>query len=187
MPRIEPLEPPYSPELQEIFARLMPPGFEPLTLFRVIGRNPRVLRRMQRGGLLDPGSVCVRLRELAIARTTARCGAGYEFGVHAAFFGQAAGLSANDYRAIVQGPQDTRWSEQERLVLRLADALHDDGDVSEELDGALSRAFSEAQRIELVVLCGLYHAVSFACRAFRLSPEPGTEAFASLVHSPSSP
>lgn len=160
----------------------MPPGMEPLNLFRVVGQNPRVLRRMQRGGLLDPGSISLRLRELAILRTTARCDASYEFGVHAASFREAAGFSGDDLRAIARdAPEAAPLGEQEKLVLRLADGLHLRGDVSDELDAELSERFSEAQRIELVMLCGLYHAVSFMCRALRVPLEPGTECFAALV------
>jgi len=180
--RIEPLSEPYPEDVAETLRRLMPPGVPPIGLFRVVGKNPRVLKRMQRGGLLDPGSISLRVRELVILRTTARCGAGYELGVHATFFGPVAKLSAEDVAAVVaRGPADARWSDEERLALRLVDALHDHGDVDDDLWSALTTCYDEAQRIELVMLCGLYHAVSFLCRTLRLEPEPGTETFAALL------
>src|SRR5579871_6669915 len=89
MPRLEPLPPPYRPSVTEDFSKLMPPGVEPLGLFKTLAHNPRVLGRVRRGGLLDPGSISIRARELVILRTTALCGAEYEWGVHAAFFGGA--------------------------------------------------------------------------------------------------
>ncbi|MEM1416580.1 MAG: carboxymuconolactone decarboxylase family protein [Myxococcota bacterium] len=185
MSRLEPLAPPYPEDVSKTFAKLMPPGMPPLALFRVVARNPRVLRRMQRGGLLDPGSIPLRLRELTILRTTARCGAGYELAVHAAFFGGAAGFTREDIEAAARGAvSDPRWSAQERLALALADALHDEGDVGDTLHAELARAFSPAQHVELVMLVGLYHAVSFLCRAFRLPPEAGTEALAQLAEAP---
>ena len=92
MSRIEPLEAPYSEEVLASFAKLMPPGMEPLKLFRVLGHNPRVLRRIQRGGLLDPGAVSLRLRELVILRTCALCSGEYEWGVHATLFAPSAEL-----------------------------------------------------------------------------------------------
>ena len=182
MPRLEPLDPPYSDEVAASFERLMPPGIAPLQLFRTVGNNPRVLTRMQRGGLLDPGSISVRARELAILRTTARCGAGYEFGVHAAFFGATAELDRAAIEAVASAPSDdARWAPEDRAVLALADALHDTCDLDDEQYASFVEHFSAAQQVELVVLCGQYHAVSYACRAFRLDPEPGTEAWAALV------
>src|SRR5262249_23183295 len=70
--RINPLAPPYADRLAEDFAALMPPGVPPIALFRTLAKNPRVLRRVRRGGLLDPGSITVRQREIVILRTTAR-------------------------------------------------------------------------------------------------------------------
>lgn len=54
--RIAPLKEPYPPKVLEDFDKLMP-GMEPLRLFRTLAHNPRVLRRVRRGGLLDPGSI----------------------------------------------------------------------------------------------------------------------------------
>ena len=137
---------------------------------------------MQRGGLLDPGSISVRLRELAILRTTARCGAAYEFAVHAAFFAGMAGLSPDDVGAVARlGEPDGRWSTEDALVLSLADHLHAHQALDDDLDARLAASFDAAQRIELVMLCGLYHTVSMMCRALRLEIEPTTERWAALV------
>ena len=90
MSRIDPASPPFTDRVAEDLEKLMPPGMEPIRLFRVLARNPRLLRRVRRGGLLDPGSVSLRQRELMILRTTARCRGEYEWGVHVGFFGGAA-------------------------------------------------------------------------------------------------
>ena len=58
-PRIAPMEPPYPPEMQAAFDRVMA-GKPPLTLFRIVARNPRVLSRLFGGGLLDKGSITLR-------------------------------------------------------------------------------------------------------------------------------
>ncbi len=87
--RIAPIDPPYPPEVQAEFDKLMR-GAPPLLLFRTVARNPRVLQRMMAGGLLDRGSISLRSRELMILRTCARCGAEYEWGVHIATFGVKA-------------------------------------------------------------------------------------------------
>src|SRR5690349_732891 len=87
--RIAPVDPPYAPGVQAAFDAVMR-GAPPLTLFRVVARNPRALARLMAGGLLDRGSITLRQRELMILRTTALCGAEYEWGVHVAAYGAKA-------------------------------------------------------------------------------------------------
>lgn len=147
----------------------MPPGMEPLALFRTLAHNPRVLRRVQRGGLLDPGSISLRFRELVILRTCALCGADYEWGVHATLFAGGAGLDESQRRA---GPEDAGWTTEERLVLELCDELHHTSTVGDALWSRLADSFSHAQLVEVVTLAGLYHAISFVVNAFEVAPEP---------------
>lgn len=172
MNRISPIEPPYSEEVSKTFARLMPEGMEPLRLFRTLAHNPRVLRRIQRGGLLDPGSISVRLRELAILRTCACCGAAYEWGVHATLFGGAAELDDVQLRATWTGAPHEVWTDDERAVLRMCEELHATASVGEETWALLRAHFDDAQCIELVTLAGLYHAVSFVVNATQVDAEP---------------
>lgn len=176
-PRIAPLQPPYPPAVQADFDKVMR-GAPPLMLFRVLGRNPRVLSRLIAGGLLDRGAVSMRQRELMILRTTARCGAEYEWGVHVAAYGGKCGWTADERRASVRDDAAAPcWAPDEALIVRLADALHDAGDVDDALWQALGRAFTEEQLVELVMLGGLYHAVSFSLNAFRVPLEPSAPRF----------
>jgi len=171
-PRIAPLEPPYPPAMQADFDRVMR-GAPPLLLFRVLGRNARVLSRLFAGGLLDRGSITPRQRELMILRTTVRCGAEYEWGLHAAAYGAHVGWTPAQLRASVHGAaSDPAWQPDEALIVRLADALHETGDVDDALWAELRAAFSDEQRVELVMLAGFYHMVSFTLRAFRIPLEP---------------
>jgi len=178
-PRIAPLDPPYPPAMQADFDKLMR-GAPPLLLFRVIGRNARVLDRMMAGGLLDRGSISVRQRELMILRTTALCGAEYEWGVHVAAYGATAGWTPPQLAASVHGgPADIAWSADQQLIVELADTLHRTNDVNDVLWQRLDDTFTHEQLIELVMLAGLYHAVSFTLRAFRVPLEPNTPPFPS--------
>ena len=104
--RVQPLQPPYATEIQAAFDRVMPPGMPPLKLFRSMAHNPRVLQRMLAGGLLDRGSIELRERELLILRTTALCGAEYEWGVHVAAFAGKAGFSAEQIADTCSGRTD---------------------------------------------------------------------------------
>ena len=176
MARIEPLVPPYPDDVADDLRRMMPPGMAPIALFRTLAKNPRVLRRFRRGSLLDPGSVEVRHRELVILRTTALAGAAYEWGVHVAFFAGAAGLSERQVRATVRDDPDA-WSDMDRLILRLADELHEGAQLSDETFAALREALSEAQVLELLALAGFYRCVSYLVNATGVAPEPGTPSF----------
>lgn len=176
-PRIPPVEPPYPEEVQEDFSKLMPPGVPPIRLFRTVARNPRVLRRMRRGGLLDPGSITTRAREIMILRITARCGAEYEWGVHVAFFRRQAGFSDAEVAATVRSGADAWPAPAEAALVRLADALHETATVDDALWATLHEHYDDAQLIELVMLAGLYHAVSFVCNATAVEPEEGAPGF----------
>lgn len=176
--RIAPRQPPYPATVDEDLTKLMPPGVPPLTLFRTLAHNPRVLRRVRRGGLLDPGALSLRERELVILRTTARCGSEYEWGVHVAFFGAAAGFDEAALAATVHGAaDDPAWSERERLLVALCDALHDGGDLDDALFASLRTLYDEAQLLEATVLVGQYHTISFVTRVAALGLEPGARRF----------
>lgn len=176
--RIAPLAPPYSDRTAEDFAALMPPGVPPIALFRTLAKNPRVLRRVRRGGLLDPGSITARQREIVILRTTARAGAEYEWGVHAAFFGAAVGLGEAELAAtVLLGPDAPCWSEDEALLVRLADDLHDHARLEDSTWSALRARFAEDQLIELLMLAGLYRAISYVVNGTAVELEPGAPRF----------
>ena len=61
MPRIAPLEPPYEPEIQGQFDRIMR-GAPPLMLFRVVASTARAWEKFRAGSLLDRGPLTLRER-----------------------------------------------------------------------------------------------------------------------------
>jgi len=171
-PRLTPLDPPYPPEVDSLLESLRMGLPEPLGLFRTLARSPRVLGRVKAGGLLDRGPVPLRLREIVILRTTARCGAEYEWGVHVAGFAQKAGFSDADVQATATlGAHAHTWSESEALAVELVDALHDTSHVDDVLYGKLAMAFTPEVLIELIALVGFYHLVSFEVNALRIARE----------------
>jgi alkylhydroperoxidase family enzyme len=174
--RIPPLEPPYASEVQQAFDVVMR-GAPPLELFRTVAHNPRVLQRLMAGGLLDKGSITLRQRELMILRTTARCGAEYEWGVHVAAFGQKAGWTPAETAASLEPGIASIWQPDEALILRLADELHETQAISDALWTDLAAVFEPAQRIELIMLAGLYHAVSYLINGLRIEHEASAPRF----------
>src|SRR6266567_3360624 len=109
-PRIAPLKPPYAPEIQGQFDRVMR-GAPPLVLFRVMAGNVRAWEKFRAGSLLDRGPLGLREREIVIDRTCARTGCEYEWGVHIATFAEAAHLTEEQVRATVLGNANAAcWS-----------------------------------------------------------------------------
>lgn len=163
-PRIAPHEGPYAPEISGAFARVMPPGMEPLKLFKTMAHSPRVLQRLFAGNLLDPGALTLREREMLILRTCARCGCDYEWSVHAALFSRAAQLSPAEVAA-------TQAATAEDILLRAADELHDTSTLSDALWAELAQRYAPAQLLEILALCGYYHTIAFIANACRVAPE----------------
>jgi alkylhydroperoxidase family enzyme len=178
MPRIAPLEPPYDAESADLLARMMPGGVPPIALFRLLARNrplAEAAHAMGRHQLSRSLTLGVRDREILIDRTTARCGADYEWGVHVAAYAGRAGLTPEQVTSLVSGAStDACWTdERDRALIDAADALHDAADVDGALWARLTTHLDDAQVLDLVVLCGFYHAVSYLARVARLDPEPG--------------
>ena len=180
-PRVAPIDPPYPPDMQAEFDTLMR-GTPPLLLFRTVARNPRVLQRMIAGGLLDRGSISLRSRELTILRTCARCGAEYEWGVHIATFGaKSPWTPAQIYSSVHGSADDTCWNLEDRLVIRLADQLHYTNRVDDTLWEEMAVHFAPEQLVELIMLAGLYHAVSYMVNATGVQHEAFAPRFPSVA------
>ena len=165
MSRIAPANPPYEPAIADALQRIMPPGIEPLVLFRTMARSPRVFAKMFAGGLLDKGPLSLRQREIVIDRTTARLSCEYEWGVHVALFAGKVGFDAAEIAATVHGPADAAcWSAPEQVLLALVDDLVDRRTIADATWSALAAHFDEAQILEAIALTGYYHTISFLCR-----------------------
>lgn len=170
--RMKSLEPPYSEGVLDAFRVVMPPGMEPLNIFRTVANNERVLSRMVNGGLLDRGSVSVAQRELVILRACAVCKAEYEWGVHVAAFSTAAGFSAAQIADTCSDiPDASLWSAEQRVLIRMVDELHHSATLSDESWAQLSESLSEPQLVEVIMLAGLYHAVSFVVNGLKVERE----------------
>jgi 4-carboxymuconolactone decarboxylase len=181
-PRIAPLEPPYTPEVERALSRWMgsAPDVEPLALFRTLNVHEDLASRMRPlgAGILGHGLLDPRDRELVIHRTCARAGAEYEWGVHALAYGRPLGFTEEQLEASAHGRADEPcWSEQDALLLALADELHETASVSDELWTALAARFTDAQMIELLVTAGWYRLISYVINGSRVQLEPWAARF----------
>jgi len=184
-PRIVPLEPPFDPATQQRLEKMMPPGASTiLALFRVLAINPTLAERMHGLGSYLLGrhaTLSLREREVVIDRVCARCGAEYEWGVHVAAFAKAAEFTPEQTAAIANPQADlSPLPPRDRLLVRLVDELHDSSDVSDGLWADLAAQWTPAQLIELLMLAGWYHAISYVCRVTRVPLETWQARFAKV-------
>ncbi len=171
-PRIAPATPPFPPKIQESFDRIMPKGVPPLTLFTTLARDERLYQRFTGGSLLDRGHLNLRQREIVIDRVTALCGSEYEWGVHIAFFAEAARLTEAQRRSLAGGSAaDEVWTEEERALIRACDQLHQACDLDDAAWAALRAHFCEEAVLEILMLAGFYRTVSYLTNALRLPLE----------------
>jgi hypothetical protein len=161
-------------------AAALPEMGPPINLFRLFARNLPMAEAMTGWGSYELSkrlSLSMRQREIVIDRVTARCGAEYEWGVHVAHFGSRVGLTHDQLVSLTSGsPTDPCWSASERALLVAVDELHDGSDISDVTWNALD--LSDEQRLDLLLLAGWYHAISFVARAARVPFEPGAPRFA---------
>jgi alkylhydroperoxidase family enzyme len=188
-PRIAPLEAPYAPDTEAQLARMMPAGVPPIALFRTFVHNLPMTEAMGDWGRYELSrslSLSMRDREIVIDRTCARCGCEYEWGVHVAFFAERVELDETQIASLTNGAAgDACWeSERDRLLIRAVDALHQEADIGDDLWQALSLEFSAANLLDLLFLCGWYHAISFVARAARVPLEAGAPTFSSVLPRP---
>jgi alkylhydroperoxidase family enzyme len=126
----------------------------------------------------------MRDREIVIDRTCARCGCEYEWGVHVAFFAGRVGLDQDQIISLTSGfAEDRCWNNRrDRLLIRAVDALHDGADIPDDLWQMLANVFTDANLLDLLLLTGWYHAISFVARAARVPLESGVPTFASIAN-----
>ena len=174
-PRLSPVEPPFDAGTAEALERLGPP----IALFRLFARRPERARAIHGWGryyLSRQSALSLRHRELVIDRTTALCGAEYEWSIHVAVYASKAGLTDAQVTSIaLGGPDDPCWTDDsDRVVLRTIDLLHQIHDLSDAQWDALKTVVGEEGAIDLLLICGWYHAISFVARVIRLPLEPDT-------------
>jgi alkylhydroperoxidase family enzyme len=175
MPRIEPAQPPYAPEVQASFDR-MPKDWRPtFQLFTTLARDPRLYLGFVRGAVTYlPGSkLNIRQREVFLLRVTARAACPYEWSLRVHYFAEAAGLGDKQTHASVHGAADDAvWTPEESLLVRLADELHESCTISEALWRELSAIHPDEAILELLMLAGHYRMVAYLANGLELPLEP---------------
>ena len=169
--RMAPLDPPYAPDIQEQFDRIMR-GAPPLMLFRVMAGHARAWQKFRAGSLLDRGPLSLREREIVIDRTCALNKCEYEWGVHVALFAAPAELDGAQVRATaLEGSNSPSWSDAEQALIAAVDALHHRATWTDAEFAALGAHYDEDKILETILLCGFYRTVSYLANGLALPLE----------------
>ena len=182
MPRINPVHPPYEGDVGDRLEAMMPAGVPPILLLRTFVKNLPMAEAMGGWGSYELNkqlSLSIRDREIVIDRTCARCGCEYEWGVHVLFFAERVGLTSTQITSLTHGGSDDRcWSSpRDSVLIDAADALHDMSCIDDGLWERLSKVRTEAEILDLLMLTGWYHAISFVANGVELEMEPGAPRF----------
>ena len=182
VPRLTPVSPPYDEDVARLLSKWMPPdaGLEPLLLFRVLALHRDLAERIwpMAAGLLGKGLLAARDREVLICRVTARAGAEYEWGVHAAFYGASVGLDESTMAALAVGePADPAFDAHTRMLVVAADELTETGTLTAQTWDQLRDTYDPAQIVEILLLCGWYRTLSTVITSTRLPLEPWAARF----------
>jgi 4-carboxymuconolactone decarboxylase len=177
-PRIAPLP---DNELTDEHRDLLPgangPAGPASNIFTTLVRHPGLFRKwMPFGGKMLAGKLPAREREILILRTGWNTQAEYEWGQHVRI-GKQAGLTDEEVQRITVGPDAPGWSDFDALLLRAADELHEDACISDTTWKALADRYDEKQLVEVPMLVGHYHMVSFTLNSLGVQREDGVDGF----------
>ena len=176
-PRIAPLAPEEMDDQQSELMAQIGLGGPTVNIFATLVRHPGLFRRwMPFGGKLLSGRLPARDRELLVLRTGWRCRSEYEWAQHVVV-GRAAGLTDDEIARVADGPDAEGWEDHERVLLRAADELHDDACISDATWADLAVRYDERQLIEVPMVVGHYHLVSFTLNSLGVPLEDGVEGF----------
>ena len=173
--RIDPLTPPYSVEVQAQFDQLPPSWQPPFVHFTVLARDPRLLRAYRLGSVayLQPGHLAIRQREVFLLRVTGRCRNAFEWCLRVHYFADDAGLTEPQLHASIYGSADDAcWKTDDRLLIRLADELHDTATIGDALWAELQAAFSEEAILQLMLLAGHYRTNAYVSVGLQVPVDP---------------
>jgi alkylhydroperoxidase family enzyme len=89
----------------------------------------------------------------------------------------SVGLTDQDLRQIIKGPDSLDWNPRDRLLLKAADELHAAAFLTDETWNALAAAYDIKQMMDLVFTVGQYNLVSMALNSFGVQLDNGLEGF----------
>jgi AhpD family alkylhydroperoxidase len=148
-------------------------GGGPPNLFTTLARHRGLFRRwlLFAGGLMPGGKLPRADTELVILRVAHNTSCEYEWRHHERI-ARLAGLAAEDVERARLAPSTEGWSVRQAAILRAADELHADGQLSDEVWDELRPLLSDRELIELCLLVGHYEMLAMTLNSLRVEPDP---------------
>lgn len=114
------------------------------------------------------GVLAHRDHELLALRVASNCGSAFEWAEHLEY-ARAASLTDAEIACLTRPLDDGAWTESEAALLRVADELAIDCDVTDATWTELERHFDAPARVEILFVVGQYTMLSMVANAAGLS------------------
>jgi len=143
-----------------------PEGQGPPNILYTIAHHPTLLAPFLgfTAALAMRGVLPRRDSELLALRSSWNCRSAFEWGHHVEY-ALAAEIPRETIERIPSGPDDAGWDHHDRLLLRVADELHENQQLSDETYADLKDEFSIAEIVEITFVVGNYTMLSMVANA----------------------
>jgi alkylhydroperoxidase family enzyme len=141
----------------------------------VLAHNPGLAKSWMQftAQILRKGKITQRHRELLILRVATIRKSPYQWSEHVPI-ARRCGLDDADIAGIAFGPEATSWSPLDRALLRAADELVAEGDISDPTWESLAAHLSPAQLLEVIFTVGAYETNCSMAKVCRIQPDDVT-------------
>lgn len=176
-PRIPPVEKPWTQAQREILEPRERNG-QVLGVWSTCAQAPELCNAwlVFTDYLLQDSSLPIRDRELLILRIGWLNHGAYEWAAHTAL-ARRVGITDEELRRILDGPDAPGWSAWDSTLLRAADELHANALVSDSTWNALAERYNRRQLMEAVFTVGQYNLVAMYLNSLGVQFEEGFEGF----------
>ena len=121
--------------------------------------------------LMTRNTLSARTRELVILRIGWRAGSEYEFCNHMRV-SRALKMSDEEILGVCDPDSCKAYSDVDRAVIQMADELMEGTEVSAQTQAVLQNAFSEAERVELLIAAGFWRMMACWLNTVKVPLEP---------------
>jgi len=137
----------------------------PPAILGTVAKHPHLLEPMLKfSSALAAGVLPRRSSEILALRTAWNCRSELEWGHHVRY-GVDADLTADEIDRLAGGLPEVDWGTEDASLIRAADELFEDQDISDETWRVLTESWDEAQLVEIVFVVGQYTMLSMVAKA----------------------
>ena len=149
-----------------------------------VAKHPHLLAPMlQFSAALAGGVLTRRASEILALRAAWNCQSTFEWGQHSRY-GLDAGLTQAEIDRLAGAAPEEGWSKGEAALVRAADELHVEQNVSDSTWAQLSEDWDEGQLIEIPFIVGQYTMLSMVAKATEVPVDPELAGFPASSASP---